>query len=162
MPVRVEPVTPEWAAALAEGDVAFGGRFDVAVEPGWMDFPEVLPRLIDGALRDGPDPWGWHLVFDADGALIGNCGWKGPPDAGVAELGYAIAPARRGRGAATAVVTELLNRGAAAGLLVATAHTKPEESASSTVLRRCGFELVAGVVLPQLGTVWRWEHALGR
>lgn len=140
----------------------FGERFGFVIEPGWMDFPDVLPRLIDGALRAGPDPWGWHLVFDERDVLIGNCGWKGAPVDGTAELGYGIAHSRRGRGAATAVVRELLRRGRAAGLLVATARTRPEESASTTVLRRCGFEFAGEVMTEDLGRVWWWELALGR
>ena len=162
MIVRVEPVTREWAQSLADGDAAFAARHGGVVEPGWMDFPEVLPRLIEGVLRNGPSPWGWHLVFDTAGALIGNCGWKGDPVEGVAELGYAIAPACRNRGAATAVVRELLQRGRAAGLQTAGAHTRPQESASTTVLRRCGFVHVADVTDPEQGTLWRWELALPR
>ena len=162
MSVRVEPVTREWAEALAEGDAAFAAWHGIVVEPGWMDVPEVLPRLIAGALRGGPDPWGWHLVVDDAGALIGNCGWKGEPVDGVAELGYAIAPARRNRGVATAVVRTLLQRATQAGLRTAVAHTLAEESASTTVLRRCGFARVGDVVDPQQGTVWRWEVSLAR
>ena len=156
----MEPVTRVWAEGLAAGDTAFSARLGVAVEPGWMDFPEVLPRLIDGVLRDGPSAWGWHLIFGEDGVLIGNCGWKGDPIDGVAELGYAVAPARRNRGVATAVVRTLLQRGRDAGLRTAVAHTLGSESASTTVLQRCGFSHVGDLVDPEQGTVWRWERVL--
>src|SRR5207245_144267 len=52
---------------------------------------------------------GPHLFFSYDGALIGNGGWK-PPLSGAAELGYAVPPARQGRGIATAVGRELVRR----------------------------------------------------
>jgi RimJ/RimL family protein N-acetyltransferase len=100
--VRVEPVRREWADALAHGDAEFTKRFGLPVEPGWAGFPEAL-TIIVAAQGDEPDQWGPHLFFGNDGALIGNGGWKGAPVGGAAGLGYAVAPARQGRGVATAV-----------------------------------------------------------
>jgi len=108
--IRVEPVRREWADALSHGDAEFTQRFAVPVEKDWAGFPEALPIIIAAAQRDEPDQWGPHLFFGDDGALIGNGGWKGPPADGTAELGYAVAPARQGRGVATAVVRELVRR----------------------------------------------------
>ena len=102
--IRIEPVRREWAGALSHGDAEFTKRFAVPVEKDWAGFPEALPIIIAAAQRDEPDQWGPHLFFGDDGALIGNGGWKGPPADGTAELGYAVAPARQGRGIATAVV----------------------------------------------------------
>ena len=111
--IRIEPVTPEWADALSNSDAEFTRRFGVPVEAGWAGFPEALPIIIAAAREGGPGQWGPHLFFGEDGALIGNGGWKGPPVDGAAELGYAVAPARQGRGVATAVVRELVKRRAA-------------------------------------------------
>ena len=44
--MRIEPITPAWAKALAEGDDAFAERFGIRVEPGWEGFPEALPFLL--------------------------------------------------------------------------------------------------------------------
>ena len=41
----------------------------------------------------------------------------------------------------------------------AIAHTLASESASTTVLRRCGFAQVTDIDDPEEGTVWRWELA---
>jgi [ribosomal protein S5]-alanine N-acetyltransferase len=90
---------------------------------------------------------------------VGFGGWKGPPDDGVAELGYAVAPARQGRGLATAVVRTLVDRARAAGLRAVIAHTLPEDNPSTSVLRRCGFVL-AGEVIEDGEAVWRWELPL--
>ena len=158
--VRVEPATRGWAEALAQGDDTFASQFGVRVEEGWSGFPEAIPTLADAARRAGPDQWGWHLVFDDDGALVGNGGWKGAPVDGAAELGYAVAPSRQGRGIATAVVRQLLERGRAAGLHLAVAHTVAQDSASTTVLQRCGFAKVAELVDPDDGPIWRWELQL--
>ena len=155
--VRVEPATVAWLEALVEGDEVFEERFGVRVEPGWAGFPEAVP-LVLAELRDGrPAEWGTHLFFAADdGALIGFGGWKGPPVDGAAELGYAVAPARQGRGVATEAVRILVERARAAGVGLVLAHTLPEDSPSTGVLRRSGFAS-AGAVADGDDVVWRWE-----
>ena len=158
--IRVEPARREWADALSHGDAEFTRRFGVPIEAGWEGFPDALPIIIAAAQGDEPDPWGPHLFFGEDGALIGNGGWKGPPVDGAAELGYAVAPARQGRGVATAVVRELVTRARAAGPQMVFAHTLAEESASTSVLARCGFARVAQLTDPDEGPVWRWELRL--
>ena len=40
------------------------------------------------------------------------------------------------------------------------AHTLAAESASTSVLARCGFAQVAELIDPDEGPVWRWEHHL--
>ncbi len=78
----------------------------------------------------------------------------------MAELGYAVAPARRGRGIATAAVRVLLERARAAGLREVIAHTLAEPSASTSVLAGCGFEKVDELIDPDDGPVWRWRIRL--
>lgn len=72
--VRVEPVAPEWAQALVEGDAEFSARFDVPVASGWLVFQETRRLLVAVARRDAVDHWGLHLFFDDDGTLVGNGG----------------------------------------------------------------------------------------
>lgn len=156
----MEPVTQPWAEALVLGDHMFAVRFGIAVEPGWEGFPEVIALLGEVRRANTPDEWGLHLVFDEDGSLVGSAGWKGRPVDGAGELGYAVAPPRRGRGIATAVVRELLARARAARLRTVVAHTLAEPSPSTSVLARCGFTNVTEVVEPDDGTVWRWELSL--
>src|SRR5437016_10885517 len=136
--VRVEPATRGWAEALAQSDDAFAATFGVKVEEGWSGFPEAIPTLADAARRAGPDEWGWHLVFDDDGALVGNGGWKGAPVDGAAELGYAVAPSWQRRSIATAVVRELVGRARNAGLQTVVEHTVVEESPSTRAPWTCG------------------------
>jgi RimJ/RimL family protein N-acetyltransferase len=158
--VRVEPVNRQWAEALAGGDTVFTERFGIPVEDGWSGFPEALPLILEASRRTGPNDWGPHLFFDADGALVGNGGWKGEPVDGAVELGYAVAPARQGRGIATAVVNELVRRARIAGMRTVVAHTLAQESASTTVLKRCGFTRLGELRDPVDGLVWRWELGL--
>ena len=109
--------------------------------------------MVQAATSGVPGEWGPQLFFDDDGALVGNGGWKGRPEQGAAELGYAVAPARQRRGIATAVVRELVDRGRRAALRVVVAHTLAEENASTTVLTRCGFTRAAELADPDEGRV---------
>ncbi|MPZ00473.1 MAG: GNAT family N-acetyltransferase [Actinophytocola sp.] len=158
--IRIEPISLPWAEALHLRDEVFAQECGTQVEPGWAGFPETVPMLVRYARSQQPAVWGPHLVFDDDGTLIGNGGWKGTPVHGVAELGYAVAPARRNRGVATALVNHLLTTARDEGLRLAIAHTLPAESASTRVLRKCGFHLRETVVDPDDGPVWRWERQL--
>jgi ribosomal-protein-alanine N-acetyltransferase len=159
--IRVEPATEEQLAALVDGDDVFADRFGVEVVEGWAGFPEAVAPTLDAVRVSGPSAWGSHLFFDGtDGALVGFGGWKGEPVDGAAELGYAVAPARQGRGLATAVVQELLDRASRSGLRTAVAHTLAEANASTAVLTRCGFERVAELLEEGGGPVWRWERTL--
>jgi ribosomal-protein-alanine N-acetyltransferase len=106
----------------------------VAVEANWEGFPEVIRFLTEANRPEALSEWGLYLVFDDDGVLVGNAGWKGEPINGAAELGYAVAPSRQGRGIATAVVRELVTRAVAAGLREVIAHTRAAESPSTSVL----------------------------
>jgi len=160
--VRVEPATTVWLEALVEGDEVFEARFGIRVEPDWAGFPEAVPQVLEELRAGRPAEWGTHLFFDGDdGALIGFGGWKGPPVDGAAELGYAVAPARQGRGVATEVVRTLVERARSAGVELVLAHTLPDESPSTGVLRRCGFTM-AGEVADGEAVVWRWERSIGR
>ena len=159
--VRALPARLDWLEALTEGDDVFTAHFGIPVEPGWLDFPDVLPHALAGARARDEDPWGTYLYFDAaDGALIGIGGFKGAPSDGQVELGYAIAPARRERGLATAVVVVLLQRAAAAGVTTVTAHTLAEPNASTRVLTKSGFTRTAELDDPDDGPIWRWERPI--
>jgi aminoglycoside phosphotransferase (APT) family kinase protein/RimJ/RimL family protein N-acetyltransferase len=158
--LRVVPAKRAWLEALNESDDAFTTLTGAPVEPGWMaEFPGIVRYCL--AQHDaGADPtWGIHFFFDTDhgGALVGNGGWKGAPVDGVAELGYAVAPACRNRGIARGAVAVLLAQASGAGLHTVVAHTLRERSASTSVLERTGFRHV-GDEHEDGVPVWRWER----
>ncbi len=157
--VRIQPLTKPWAEALVQGDDVFAKQFGVAVAEGWAVFPEVMSFVAKVAETDASQEWGLHLIFDDDGALVGNCGWKGPPVQGEAELGYAVAPGRRGRGVATEAVRELASRAGTAGVHMLVAHTLGRDSSSTAVLARSGFVKTETLIDPGEGQVWRWERS---
>lgn len=121
--------------------------------------PDWLARLHD---EQSADPWtlGFSIVRLADAASVGQCGFKGPPNAdGLVEIAYGIDPPHQGRGyateAATAMTTYALRSAQVRRVI---AHTLPEQSASTRVLAKSGYRNIGEVVDPEDGLVWRWEY----
>ncbi len=77
------------------------------------------------------------------------------------EIGYEIAPVRRGRGLATAaaraMVADAFGDPAVRRVI---AHTLPEPNASNHILEKLGFRF-DGDVLERGTPVWRWAVARG-
>lgn len=158
--VQVSPARLDWLVALAEGDAEFSSRFGIAVEPGWSGFPEPLPAAVAAARHRSEDPWGTHLFFDDDGALVGIGGFKGPPADDVVEIGYAVSPSRQGRGIAAAAVQYFLTRAARDGVAIVIAHTLAGVNPSTRVLTKTGFVRTTTQHDPEVGEIWRWERVL--
>lgn len=155
-PVDVRPVTVEEAVTLAFEPEAFGERFGLALVAGW-DEPGTLEPTVE-ALEGGVDPrWLTHLLVDA-GEVVGMGGFTGPPCDGEVEVGYHVAPDRRGRGLATAAVRTWVDRARTAGLARVLARTAPGPNASTTVLTRCGF--VRDRTREEEAATWWWVHPL--
>ena len=77
---------------------------------------------------------------------------------GVVELGYALAPAFRGRGLATAAVAAMLREAfAGAAVRAVIAHTLAERNASGRVLEKAGFAFDGEVADEGGGTTWRYR-----
>ncbi|HUL83542.1 MAG TPA: GNAT family protein [Gammaproteobacteria bacterium] len=106
------------------------------------------------------DPWvhGYSLVERDTNAVVGSCGFKGPPAEGIVEIAYGVAIEQRGRGyateAAAALVAYAFDRD---DVSVVRAHTLPDADASQRVLAKCGFEHVGEVDDPEDGPVCRFE-----
>jgi RimJ/RimL family protein N-acetyltransferase len=154
----VRPLTTEEAVLLLDQPAAFTRLTALDVAPGYLAFPDALPRIVDG-LRAGHQPeWGTHLIVDgATSTVVGLGGFKGPPASGVVEIGYSVAPDHRGRGHARRAVMSWVGLASRAGVGCVLAHTLPAASASTRILERCGFARVPGVADDDAGTVWRWR-----
>lgn len=124
---------------------------------------EISPAWLSLLDASGPvDPWihGFQVMHRTNGTLLGNCGFKGPPDAdGMVEVAYGIAPEHQGKGYATEAAAALVDYALATGQVrVVRAHTRPEANASGRVLTKCGFRRIGEVIDPDDGLVWRWER----
>jgi ribosomal-protein-alanine N-acetyltransferase len=107
------------------------------------------------------DVWalGFSVVERVSGTIVGDCGYKGPPDSdGCVEIAYGVAPDHRGRGYATEAAQALVQFAFKQDAVrLVRAHTLPETNASTRVLSKCGFSYVSEVIDPEDGLVWRWE-----
>jgi RimJ/RimL family protein N-acetyltransferase len=118
------------------------------------DWLEQLATLSEA------DPWvhGFAMVRPDGGAVVGYCGFKGPPRDGVVEIAYGVNPDQEGKGYATEATALLV--AFALGFPevdVVRAHTLPDSIASQRVLGKCGFGRVADAIDPDDGLVWRFE-----
>ena len=102
-------------------------------------------------------PWLGYFALDG-GVCIGTCGFKSPPVDGRVEIAYFTFPGFEGRGHATRMAEAVIERGRIADMnVLISAQTLPQESASTTILRRLGFVLVGTVDHPEDGPVWEWQ-----
>lgn len=167
-PIELRPYRPADWLALLESEAAFGKSFGVPCVPGLRAFlvgADVSEEWRD-ALRRAPaaDPWthGFAICDSAAGAVVGNLGFKGPPDPdGRVEIAYGVVPSMEGRGYATAAARAGLEFARSqSGVRAVRAHTLPERNASNAILAKLGFADLGPVEDPEDGTVWRFEFAL--
>jgi len=145
------PTTPEEALAQIE---ALPAPQRAEVSPDWLGRARAATTA---------DPWlfGFNARARDTGALIGGCGFKGPPDAdGIVEITYGVDAAHQKRGYATEAAQALIAFAFGSSFVrVVRAHTRTGNIASERVLEKCGFERIGEVIEPEDGLVWRWERA---
>lgn len=173
---RLLPCEPRHLSAFQLGRDALAQELGCRLPEGWPEFPEAFAAPpaetpADAASRgserhdrgDEADArrWGGYLFVDpAAGTLVGNGGFRGPPDRdGLVEVGYEIAPGFRNRGYATEIVRALVDFALAdARVQVVQAHTLAEVNASNRVLARLGLRKVAEFDDPEEGRLWCWQR----
>jgi RimJ/RimL family protein N-acetyltransferase len=104
------------------------------------DWPHAATADALRPLAEHPDDTGegTFLVLE-DGLVVGDCGWLGPPQEGVVDVSYGLAPSARGRGLGTATVQLLVGWVAARGAVQVRAEVRPGNAASLRLLARLGF-----------------------
>jgi [ribosomal protein S5]-alanine N-acetyltransferase len=103
-------------------------------------------------------PW-ISFLATCDSQVVGICAFTAAPTGGRVEIAYHTFPPFEGRGAATAMVRELIIRAQRSDPHVELfAHTLAEQNASNTVLRKLGFEFVGQHRHPEEGEIWEWRH----
>jgi RimJ/RimL family protein N-acetyltransferase len=132
-----------------------------AVPPGGLEPPEVLDMLVGWSDRlQAAQGWGtWVAVWR--GEVVASLAVKDPLADGSVEIGYGVAPARRGLGVATAAVRALLPVLAGHGVRVVRAETAQDNPASGRVMRKVGFACVGSRVDPEDGVLDLWLCRLG-
>jgi RimJ/RimL family protein N-acetyltransferase len=124
--------------------------------------PEILAGAVpifQARLESEPDlsqGWlAWYVILKDDGGsgpvLIGNCGFKGPPDPdGLVEISYSVLAAYQNRGYGSEAVAGVLAWAFAhAEVSCVAATTYPELRPSVRLLEKLGFQYVGA------GPSWR-------
>jgi RimJ/RimL family protein N-acetyltransferase len=156
--VHVRLLTPDLVLLQSLMDDPASAGLDVV--DGWDVFAESLPRVRDALAADPESArWGTRLFLAGEPArLVGWGGFKGAPRDGVVELGYAVAPAWRGRGVASAAVRAMLDEAFEDPEVMAViAHTLAEPGPSPRVLEKAGFRN-DGLLSEDDGVVWRFRR----
>lgn len=130
--IELVPVTVEVARAVVEHDAV---PFAHAADWPHDDTADALRPLAEHPRDTGE---GTFLVVE-DGVVVGDCGWFGPPQDGVVDIGYGLAPSARGRGLGTAAVQLLLAWVATRDARQVRAEVRPDNTASLRLLAGLGF-----------------------
>jgi [ribosomal protein S5]-alanine N-acetyltransferase len=134
----------------------------VSVPERWPHFPNAFTVLSDespNSVQTSTHWRGYFFIHPRYGLLVGNGGFKGPPDAsGTVEIGYEIASEHWNRGFATEAVHRLIHLAFSHPQVNAViAHTLAEKNASNRVLQKVGMKFVAEVGDIKVGRTWRWQ-----
>jgi RimJ/RimL family protein N-acetyltransferase len=91
----------------------------------------------------GAAGWWLHhavLIESELATVVGSVGYKGPPEGGVVEMRYSVAPSWQRRGLATEASRALVAQAWARGAEVVVAHALKHLTPSIGVLLKLGFE----------------------
>ena len=120
---------------------------------GGLASAEVI-ELLRGLAAELGGEAAWLMV--SEGEAVGMISIKERDAAGRWDIGYGVAPAREGRGHATAAVAALKTIARENGANGLTAETLPDSGASPSVLRRNGFTCIGRHGHPEDGWVDQW------
>lgn len=153
--------TQEILNTVLAGNDALAKHLDVIIPQQWSEFGEAPFLYALEKLKEDDKQsiwWSWLPILVSENTLIGNCGYKGPPEKGVVEIGYEVALDYRQKGYATEMANALVrNAFTFPDVDLVLAHTLAEENASVHVLRKCGFHFDGELVDPEDGNIWRWK-----
>jgi RimJ/RimL family protein N-acetyltransferase len=145
--LRLIPGTAEMGRAELETRDRFAALVGARVPDDWPPplNDEGSMKWFVERIEAQPDHVGWYAWYFVargdDPVLIGNGGFKGPPDSkGVVETGYSIIPRYHRQGFATEAITALVRWAFDHDRVTRViAHTLPDLTPSIGVLRKIGF-----------------------
>jgi RimJ/RimL family protein N-acetyltransferase len=143
--LRLEPLQPGTIEALIAHDPKAAERAQgrALPDPFFESADEAFLAVQLGRMTSRPSARAWcarAIVRDQDDAVIGHCGFHGPPeDVGRAEIGYTVLPPYRRQGFATEAAQGLVDWARAQGESVVFASVSPGNVASLAVVGKLGF-----------------------
>lgn len=153
--------TPFILEGILKGENGIQDILDIKVPDQWTEFGHAPFKYTLDKIKDTPADsiwWSWLPILVSENMLIGNGGYKGPPENGMVEIGYEVSVDYRNRGFATEIAKALVeNAFHHPDVKTIIAHTLPEENESVSVLKKCGFRFVSPMEDPDDGLIWRWQ-----
>lgn len=141
------------ALAAAQAPAGFG------LAEGGIDAREIIEMLaaLARTVRAQIDPAAWLIVNDDE--VVGLCSITKPfASPGSIEIGYGIAPTRRGRGFSTKAVGKLVELARSdARIKIVIAETAVENLGSQRTLEKNGFTRIGERIDPDDGAVFCWQ-----
>ncbi len=159
--LAILPVTTRHVAAFFRSRAELASLLGVAVPGDWPVCPESMEYWRDKAdrLEKEADWANYFYIHKRDGKVVGDGGFKGPPNAeGVVEMGYALIPEYRRLGLATEGAKALMDW--AFGhpeVNYVTAETLPGGQDSMRVLEKLGLAFQGTGFDPDEGKVYLWR-----
>jgi RimJ/RimL family protein N-acetyltransferase len=153
--LSLELLQPETLEALLCRDKAAAERIQGRVLPDAFLAPadDFFLKIQLSRMTSRPSGQGWcarAIVRTADGAVIGHCGFHGPPeDVGRAEIGYTVLEPYRLQGYAVEAAQALVGWARAQGETVVFASVSPDNPISLAVVEKLGFRQT-GVQLDEI------------
>jgi [ribosomal protein S5]-alanine N-acetyltransferase len=141
--------------------ILVGINADGTLMEGTESLPEVARTVIESTVQlyskvGWSHPWIGYLAFENE-ECVGTCAFTSAPKDGAVEIAYFTFPKKEGRGVATRMAEALVSIAKMSPLRVSvTAHTLPEENASTRILRKLGFGLVGPKIHAEDGAIWVW------
>jgi len=153
--------TPNILEQIFLGKDHLASHLHIDIPEKWSEFGEGPFRYVLDKIQRNPESvhwWSWLPVLVSENMLVGNCGYKGPPNNGEVEIGYEVAEEYRSNGLATEMANALIRyANTSPEVKTIIAHTLPFENHSVGVLRKCGFQFVSDIMDPEDGLIWKWE-----
>lgn len=145
-----------------QGDEALAQSLGMKVEPDWSEYGTAPLVFTRQQIEMHPEHYRWWtylFVHRNENALIGMGGFKGAPDAaGMVEIGYNTAPARRLQGYATEAAAALMRHAFSfPEVKKVQAHTLAVKNESNHILEKIGMQFEAEIPDAELGSIWKWE-----
>ena len=105
-------------------------------------------------------PWVGYVII-RENVIIGTCGFTGAPKNNTVEIAYWTFEAYEGQGVASFACEQLINiaRREIPDIHVI-AHTAPEHSASTHILKKNGFILTGIARDDEIGEAWQWQLSM--
>ena len=161
MSVRLIDLPLPVLESLAAGDGSAAGAALGLEIPADFTAREGFWASFAAKLRAAPSSAGWHVyAVAADSVIVGDAGFKGPPDAdGAVEIGCAILPEHRRNGYALAAARLLLEHAASnPAVRLVRAEVVENNAASVAVLAKAGFLTDGERIDPEEGRLLLYSH----